>query len=99
MFPDGQFDARDGRPGSIDGCVAKSWWLDAAIAAALTARANQRETRFASATSTTPRPPRPWPPGGPKHLPLCPAGGLYLWTQMCHSVLLAESNASQSSGG
>ncbi len=41
MFPDGQFDARDGRLGSIDGCVAKSWWLDAAIAAALTARANR----------------------------------------------------------
>ncbi|MGE4539218.1 MAG: phage protease [Desulfovibrio sp.] len=44
LFPDGSFDARDGRPGSIEGCTAKAWLLDAAIAAALIARANQRET-------------------------------------------------------
>ncbi len=44
LFPDGSFDARDGRPGSIKGCAAKAWQLDAAIAAALIARANQRET-------------------------------------------------------
>jgi len=44
LFPDGSFDARDGRPGSIDGCTTKTWLLDAAIAAALIARANQRET-------------------------------------------------------
>ncbi|OLN30439.1 Phage-associated protease [Desulfovibrio sp. DV] len=44
LFPDGQFDARDGRPGSLKGCSAKAWRLDAAIAAALIARANARET-------------------------------------------------------
>ncbi|UJX40868.1 phage protease [Desulfovibrio sp. JY] len=44
LFPDGSFDARDGRPGSIEGCTAKTWQLDAAIATALIARANQRET-------------------------------------------------------
>lgn len=44
LFPDGSFDARDGRPGSLKGCAAKAWQLDAAIAAALIARANQRET-------------------------------------------------------
>jgi phage I-like protein len=44
LFPDGSFDARDGRPGSIKGCAAKAWRLDSDIAAALIARANQRET-------------------------------------------------------
>jgi len=44
LFPDGQFDARDGRPGRIKDCAAASWRLDAAIAAALIARANARET-------------------------------------------------------
>ena len=44
LFPDGSFDARDGRPGSIRGCAAKAWRLDTDIAAALIARANTRET-------------------------------------------------------
>ena len=44
LFPDGDFAARDGRPGSLKGCSAKAWRLDADIAAALIACANQRET-------------------------------------------------------
>lgn len=44
LFPDGDFDARDGRPGSLKGCSAKAWRLDADIAAALIARAGIRET-------------------------------------------------------
>ena len=53
LFPDGQFDARDGRPETIKGSKAKAWQLDAAIAAALIARANARETPFALTTNTT----------------------------------------------
>ncbi len=44
LFPDGDFDARDGRPGRLKGCSAKAWRLDADIADALIARANTRET-------------------------------------------------------
>ena len=44
LFPDGEFIARDGRPGSLKDCAAKAWRLDAAIAAACIARADQRET-------------------------------------------------------
>ncbi len=44
LFPDGDFDARDGRPGSLKGCTAKTWRLDADIAAALIARVTARET-------------------------------------------------------
>ncbi len=44
LFPDGDFAARDGRPGSIKGCAAKAWRLDADIAAALIAKIEARET-------------------------------------------------------
>ncbi|QAZ67038.1 phage protease [Solidesulfovibrio carbinolicus] len=44
LFPDGDFDARDGRPGSLKGCTTKAWRFDADIAAALIARTNTRET-------------------------------------------------------
>ncbi|HML56528.1 MAG TPA: phage protease [Solidesulfovibrio magneticus] len=44
LFPDGDFTARDGRPGSLKGCSAKAWRLDADIAAALIARVEARET-------------------------------------------------------
>ena len=44
LFPDGDFAARDGRPGSLKGCTAKTWRLDADIAAALIARVEARET-------------------------------------------------------
>lgn len=44
LFPDGDFSARDGRPGSLKGCSAKAWRLDADIAAALIARVEARET-------------------------------------------------------
>ncbi|HML56419.1 MAG TPA: phage protease [Solidesulfovibrio magneticus] len=44
LFPDGDFEARDGRPGSLKGCSAKTWRLDADIAAALIDRADARET-------------------------------------------------------
>jgi len=44
LFPDGEFSARDGRPGSIDGCTTTVWRMDAAIAASLIAAAEARET-------------------------------------------------------
>lgn len=44
LFPMGAFVARDGRPGTLKGVKAKAWTLDAALAAALVARWQQRET-------------------------------------------------------
>ncbi|MGD9610778.1 MAG: phage protease [Desulfovibrionaceae bacterium] len=44
LFPDGEFSARDGRPGNIKGVTTKVWHLDADIAAALIADAEARET-------------------------------------------------------
>jgi len=44
LFPDGEFAARDGRPGSIDGCTTTVWRMDADIAASLIAAAETRET-------------------------------------------------------
>jgi len=44
LFPDGEFTARDGRPGSIDGCTTTVWRMDADIAASLIAAAEARET-------------------------------------------------------
>ena len=44
LFPDGDFTARDGRPGSLKGCSTKAWRLDADIAATLITRAGTSET-------------------------------------------------------
>lgn len=44
LFQMGEFSARDGRPGTLKGVKAKAWKLDAALAAALVARWQQRET-------------------------------------------------------
>lgn len=44
LFPMGAFAARDGRPGTLKGVKAKAWTLDAALAAALVVRWQQRET-------------------------------------------------------
>lgn len=44
LFPLGAFAARDGRPGTLKGVRAKAWTLDPALAAALVARWQQRET-------------------------------------------------------
>lgn len=44
LFPLGEFAARDGRPATLEGVTAKTWKLNAALAAALLARWKQRET-------------------------------------------------------
>lgn len=44
LFPMGEFSARDGRPGTLKGVKVNAWKLDAALAAAVIARWQQRET-------------------------------------------------------
>ncbi|GFK94429.1 hypothetical protein NNJEOMEG_02274 [Fundidesulfovibrio magnetotacticus] len=44
LFPDGEFSARDGRPGVMEGSEAETWRMDADIAAALIAQVEARET-------------------------------------------------------
>jgi len=44
LFPDGEFAARDGRPGTMEDCETKVWRMDADIAAALIAQVSARET-------------------------------------------------------
>lgn len=44
LFPMGEFSARDGRPGTLKSVKAKTWKLDASLAATLVARWQQRET-------------------------------------------------------
>ena len=53
LFPDGEFAARDGRPGSIDGCTTTVWRMDADIAASLLQRPRRGKRRSVSTTSTT----------------------------------------------
>jgi len=44
LFPDGEFAARDGRPGVMDNCEASTWRMDADIAATLIAQVEAHET-------------------------------------------------------
>lgn len=44
LFPDGEFSARDGRPGLVENSQTEVWRMDADIAAALIAQVSARET-------------------------------------------------------
>lgn len=45
LFPEGQFTASDGRPGSIQGCEAKAWTMNATIAPDIITDVDARGTR------------------------------------------------------
>jgi phage I-like protein len=45
LFPEGQFAASDGRPGNIQGCQTKTWFMDATIAPDIIADVDARQAR------------------------------------------------------
>ncbi|GAB6039010.1 hypothetical protein JCM15519_35690 [Fundidesulfovibrio butyratiphilus] len=45
LFPEGAFSASDGRPGNMEGCQAKTWFMDATIAPAIIEDVDIRQAR------------------------------------------------------
>ena len=97
LFPMGEFSARDGRPGTLKGVKVNTWKLDAALAAALVARWQARETPlvvdYEHQTMHTAENGKPAPAAGWIESLEAGADGLYAtvkWTDAARALIQAD---------